>query len=346
MMEDDNKDIVITGMSALLPPGPVSSLLNAKSFDPDRSTVSRKLKRCCKQSALLAVEAGERAMHMAQVVPGEKKYRWGFYTGQNGYQHPDFDDLAPALAGVKIDRYEDILAHLWQSRKVNPFLIIHALSNNLLSILSLHWNLQGDCGAFIRDKKGVAGALQEAVFGLSTGVCNIALVINAGMHSDLISRDLAALSKHPSRETDRTQAAACALVLENRAHAIKRSLTPIAGLDLLPCGCYRPDLPQNNVLTSLHPMILDLMISDCHSENDSCEDITRAVKAMLKPRKSIELWAEPTHKGCEGIALNVLIAAHLSVQTRLNYPFKPSQRCLAITSEQNGYVSAALVKGP
>ncbi|MDV5172358.1 hypothetical protein R2X38_25480 [Photobacterium rosenbergii] len=149
------------------------------------------------------------------------------YTSQSGYQHPDFDDFVDALKGWDRDGDPSLIATLWQSRQVNPFLITRALSNNLVGIISQIWKLKNDGVAFIRDQVGSAAALDEAFFQLQAGYADVAIVVISGCAEDCYS----AVAEQKPFPANAEHSGAAVLILESESHATERGASVQAWLE-------------------------------------------------------------------------------------------------------------------
>lgn len=199
----------VIGYGIVFPEGEASSTLTpdigVQSID-----IARKLKRFSGRSLPAAMGAVEQAVNMANIdlksLPSD---RFGLYTGQTSYQHPDLDDYADGLAEWQTQD-QTLFDSLWNSRVINPFLVIKGLGNNLLAILSLAWELRGDCAAFTRDQAGAAAALEEARFNITHGICDTCLVVVSGTTDDVFNK---VLNNQSSENPPKT--AAVALILQS-----------------------------------------------------------------------------------------------------------------------------------
>lgn len=184
-MSDLEKAVAISGYAVVMPKSFLRSTLTPELNQPV-AALSRKVARFACRAAPEALTAVERALQMAGFDPESCQGRTGLYTNQGGILTPDLDDFDAALA--ELPPGEDTFSWLWKSKKVNPFLVIRSLSNNLLGLISMVWKIKGDCAAFVRDEQGAAAALEEALFNLRHGYVDRALVVSAGSESDGVER--------------------------------------------------------------------------------------------------------------------------------------------------------------
>ncbi|WEM44642.1 hypothetical protein PTW35_25620 (plasmid) [Photobacterium sp. DA100] len=207
--------IAITGFGLVLPK-------SSSNHDAQNQTVPelipRKLRRFSTRSIPTAVAACHQAVESCGLDEKTLCEKVALYTAQSGYQHPDFDDFADALKGWDRHVEPSLLATLWQSRQVNPFLITKALSNNLIGIISQIWRLKNDGVAFIRDQAGSAAALDEAYFQLSSGYAEVAMVVMSGCDEDCYT----AVAEQRPLPINTEHTGAAVLILESEAHAKRR----------------------------------------------------------------------------------------------------------------------------
>ncbi|MGR5063616.1 hypothetical protein [Photobacterium sp. DNB22_13_2] len=216
--------IAITGVGIVLPESePIS---DGKELT-ESSLIPRKLRRFAARSIPASVSACQLAVEMSALGEDNLREKATLYTSQSGYQHPDFDDFIDALKGW--DQYGDtsLIATLWKSRQVNPFLITRALSNNVVGLISQVWQLKNDGVAFIRDQAGSAAALDEACFQLRGGYADVAMVVMSGCAEDCYS---AVAEQKPFPRHDENCGAAV-LILESEKHATQRGAIVQAWLD-------------------------------------------------------------------------------------------------------------------
>ncbi|ASA56073.1 beta-ketoacyl synthase N-terminal-like domain-containing protein [Vibrio gazogenes] len=183
-------NIAILGYGAVFPRGEFNVKFSTQETTNERQKpISRQIKRAMSPSAASAITATEHALSMAKFDPEDKKGRVGLYAGQYGYLNPTLSDFQAALDESDLSDSADhvqVFRELWYSNRVSPFLLTNILNNNILGMLSLHWGITGDSGAFIRDSLGSTCALQDAVDNLRYGECDIAVVACAGsQESDL-----------------------------------------------------------------------------------------------------------------------------------------------------------------
>lgn len=213
----------VIGYGIVFPEGDEGSKLTP-NLGVQAVNIPRKLKRFSARSVPAAFGAVEQAVEMAKIdlasLPSD---RFGLYTGQRCYQHPDLDDYADGLAQWQQEEQEQpLFDSLWNSRVINPFLVIKGLGNNLLGMLSLAWQLRGDCAAFSRDQAGAAAALEEARFNITQGICDTCLVVVAGTTNDVFDM---ALKNKSCKQPPNT--AAVALILQSDRLAGKAALAEL-----------------------------------------------------------------------------------------------------------------------
>ncbi len=213
----------VIGYGIVFPEGDEGSKLTP-DLGVQAVNIPRKLKRFSARSVPAAFGAVEQAVKMANIdltsLPSES---FGLYTGQSCYQHPDLDDYADGLAEWQQKEQEKTLFDsLWDSRVINPFLVIKGLGNNLLGMLSLAWELRGDCAAFSRDQAGAGAALEEARFNITQGICDTCLVVVAGATNDVFDM---ALNNQSCEQAPNT--AAVALILQSDKLAGKNALAEL-----------------------------------------------------------------------------------------------------------------------
>lgn len=216
--------IAITGFGVALPGLEASPDGQNQSVE---ALIPRRLRRFSSRGTPAAVKACQLAVESSGLEEQTLRDRATLYTAQSGYQHPDFDDFIDALKGW--DRHGDtsLIATLWQSRQVNPFLITRALSNNVVGLISQIWQLKNDGVAFIRDQAGSAAALDEACFQLQGGYADVAIVVMSGCAEDCYS---AVAEQKPFPRNDANSGAAV-LILESEQHATQRGADVQAWLD-------------------------------------------------------------------------------------------------------------------
>ncbi len=178
--------VYITGYAAVFPSDIATGKISPNLGQTDLNKIPKKLGRYSSASIPAALTVIEKAAVMAGIDLSQlNNESLGLYTSQSGYQHSDIYDYADALNEWQSHiEPTSVLDSFWNSRQINPFLTVKGLSNNLLGILSLAYNLQGDCGAFTRDEAGAAAALDEARFNVANGFCDTCIVVIAGSNTD------------------------------------------------------------------------------------------------------------------------------------------------------------------
>ncbi|MFT6388291.1 MAG: hypothetical protein ACJAUP_001669 [Cellvibrionaceae bacterium] len=188
LKNNDQKKVVdkvmVTGYAVVPPASFIHSTEGlTPGFGSSVQVLPRRLKRFTCRSGEHAFTASQLAFDMADISPADLGERFGLYTNQAGQQHSDIDDYHAAFTNCSTPD-ASALASLWDSKDVDPFLAIKALSNNLLGSVSVHWSIRGDCSAFVRDQAGAAMALNEAMFNLRHNYIDAALVLTAGTALD------------------------------------------------------------------------------------------------------------------------------------------------------------------
>lgn len=237
----------VIGYGIVFPEGDEGSKLTP-DLGVQAVSIPRQLKRFSGRSVSAAIGAIEQASKMAKIdlksLPSD---RFGLYTGQSCYQHPDLDDYADGLAEWQQKEQEQTLFDsLWNSRVINPFLVIKGLSNNLLGMICLAWELRGDCAAFSRDQAGAAAALEEARFNISQGICDTCLVVVAGTTNDVFDM---VLNDKSGEQVPNT--AAVALILQSDKLA---GQTALAELNVQPFS-YQPVQPSFKPTTDIQAIV-------------------------------------------------------------------------------------------
>ncbi len=241
---------LLTGYAIVAPP----EMLNAnyaylKSMAELAKPLSRKFERFSCRSGAEAISACERAFSMAKIDTNNLGDRFGLYVNQAGHQHSDIDDYHDAINQWREkQKNESLLKHLWQSRSVSPFLAIKGLGNNLLGMISIFFNLRGDCCAFVRDEVGAISALKEAMFNLQHGYIDTALVVSAGSSCDYLEKPF-------SKENEQAGFAGAVALILQRASVTKA--ISIAQLNQVNLSCSHPPSCSVNKTQSIFQVLND-----------------------------------------------------------------------------------------
>jgi len=224
-MDKKTIEVVISGYGVAYPQSIKKDKHQVPNVLVDR--LPRKVARTSCRSLAQAVSVSQYALNMAGYDIDQLPERLGLYVSQSGIQHSDYDDYQNAMDDLN-QRDSLNFTSLWQSRKIHPLVAINGLSNNMLSQISVLWNIQGDCAAFVRDEHGAACALEEAFFSLSSGSVDCALVVVGGTSQDyiegLIDLDFDDFS---------LESGAVALVLQTKDFANQSRSPVLASLDHL-----------------------------------------------------------------------------------------------------------------
>ncbi|MAZ66754.1 MAG: hypothetical protein CMF25_06555 [Kangiellaceae bacterium] len=177
-------------LPASAPLAPTSLANELPAWYTDVAPLPRKYQRFGGRVAAEAVAAVEKALAMAEIEPQQFDQRFGLYTSQAGFQHSDLDDYHQGFSQATDEA--PLYDTLWNSKAVNPFLAIKGLSNNLMGLISVLWEIRGDCSAFLRDQSGAMAALSEACFQLQAGYIDAALVVMSGTACDQLEATISA----------------------------------------------------------------------------------------------------------------------------------------------------------
>ena len=156
-----------------------------------RQDVPRNLQRYCTPAVVLGVAAARQALQEAGVDPRQGHLRFGLYCCQGGYTHPSLDAYAELLQECRggddgLD-LRQLSARVLETRALDPFLVLKSLSNGLSGVVSLAFDLEGECNAYMQGVAGNQAALREACAALRSGRIDAALVVAAGSELDALA---------------------------------------------------------------------------------------------------------------------------------------------------------------
>lgn len=153
-----------------------------------RDAVPYKLRRYGTEPSYWAVHAAEQAMAASGIDwAGVPETRRGLFTGQGDYTSPNIMSLQRALTAIdqgdEID-LSSLTAEALYRRGADPFMSIKGLANNALALISLTHRFRGPGAAFVQNESAGIGALQQALFALHAGQCDVALVVACGSYME------------------------------------------------------------------------------------------------------------------------------------------------------------------
>ncbi|UXI69105.1 beta-ketoacyl synthase N-terminal-like domain-containing protein [Tahibacter amnicola] len=218
-MRADLPPVAITGIGSVLPSGagvaphwqqwcedtPALGAFGHALFRTQRITVYGGIAAGLRRDALESVpfklrrystEPSQWAVHAAGQAIADAALDWdsvaedrrGLFSGQGDYTQPDIGSVRAAVLaarqpGGNIDY--NALGRLALSRRgADPFISIKGLANNALALVSLTFRCRGVGAAYVQNEAAGIAALRRAVFELSHGHCDIALVVACGSYAE------------------------------------------------------------------------------------------------------------------------------------------------------------------
>lgn len=159
-----------------------SSSLKSKS-----SHIELRLKknhRFYSAGTLQGIQSAKNLVDRLNLTDVQIEQRTGIYCSQFGYLHPNFDDFLKVGETSSLNCVGDFYYSIWNSHKLNPFLVTLSLSNNLLGLTSQELKMKTDCASFLRGNIGFLAALNEARLSLNYKNIDYALIMASGISCD------------------------------------------------------------------------------------------------------------------------------------------------------------------
>lgn len=162
-------------------------ILDTKFIDADTDRMSlvdiekKKNRRFYAKGTEFGILAAKQLWQKHNMESNKATSQIGLYMSQYGYLHPNVDDLLNSLDFANLNALDQVFSVLWNTAKINPFLVTISLSNNLLGLVSQELNVRGDCASFLRGNIGLLSAFQEAELMFQLGRLDYALVVISGV---------------------------------------------------------------------------------------------------------------------------------------------------------------------
>lgn len=128
------------------------------------------------------IQSAKNILSRLPAAKSKVSHRIGLYCTQFGYLHPNCDDFIGKIETSSLKTKEELFYFIWNSHKINPFLVTLSLSNNLLGLASQELGVKFDCASFLRGNIGLLAAFQEAKLALNSQRVEYALVMASGLY--------------------------------------------------------------------------------------------------------------------------------------------------------------------
>lgn len=161
-----------------------------------RDRFPRHFLRYASAPVIWGVDAVQQALADASVSPQDGSLRFGLFCCQGGYTHPSLESFATLLRECSNDGELDtrrLIRRILHDGALDPFLVLKALTNGLMGIVSIIFQIEGEANAFMQGVAGNQAALRAARAALLDDRIDVAIVVGAGSEFDVLG--LAALAE-------------------------------------------------------------------------------------------------------------------------------------------------------
>jgi len=157
--------------------------VEVSGLPPDAPDALLKQERLMSPSSLLGLWAVDEAVRQSgldllQIRPGRK----ALYIGAGDYTKVGYHDYYPALQDARLEDGKTIdyeLLNRATLHKVNPFVLLEWLTNNLVAFVSLRYKVQGPNTILASHSPCGGQALELAIRSLVRGDADVAIVVGA-----------------------------------------------------------------------------------------------------------------------------------------------------------------------